>query len=1266
MIRSKKRQIDQIELDLGEGPPLWRVSGLFSDYYLKSQLKNCSWWPTDEAAADIWKDCAAVIKENVQWLSETDTSEQDCRQELIDRILSYLGYAWSDNIRMPLPRQDMEPDYFLYATDKDKAAALRRGRSGRFTAAISILEAKKYGLELSRRSTQSERYPHQQIRDYLQEAQSFGWGILTNGRLWRLYCRDARPSEFLEVNLEVAIQDLESFKLFLALFSPDAIVQDSSTRCRLDYARESSTLAQTQLEDDMRHRVFGIIEILARGFTENPTNDGASENLQRLYDNCLILLYRLLFLLYAESRRLLPIEPMTGGYYRKLSLSRLQPLLRDQAEFGSLTQTRLYHELKELFHIINGSDESANSEFRVPRYNGGLFDPSVHPDLEKWSICDSALADVLRGLFFGAASGPGQLGPLGILESVNYAGLSVRQLGSIYEGLLEHHLVREDNRIVLASAKHDRRVSATYYTPAHIVKYIVDSAIGPLLDSLEGMPTIAQGVPDSFANAALGLCICDPAMGSGHFLVEAASYIAERIAFHSTTSPKTNSTSDEVQEMEEIQYWRRKVVECCVFGVDVNPLAVELSKLSLWLTTLSSHQPLNFLDHHLRCGNSLIGARLASIGNLGHARKRKASEGDQLSIDFSLDLHNSISRALMEIAVIESAGSEDLASVKEKERRWTIEILPELACFKAVADLWTSTYFGAPLDEFKYLEKAKSALGGDVDQDVGALASEKRFFHWELEFPEVFFNGDGSYKEIPGFNAIIGNPPYDVISEREQAKEVEKEKSFYKSQGHLHPALGGKLNLYRLFMAQAMSLLADDGVHSFIVPMNVLADEQSRRIRVRILNGWRLVVVEAFPQKDDPHNRVFPEAKLPTCIYVIRKSSPSRFVVRAHPGRLILQSSRTIELDHDDVAAIDPANLGIPAEPSMSPESIRLVIDLRKRNPSILKDFAQSRQGEVNLTEHSRFLSTKPQGPLVLRGAHIDRYLLRSNAKQGVPLYLDKSGFLEGRGPDTRAHDHRFPRIGYQSCAALDNWRRIIAAYIEEGEFCTYTINYIVNPRQLSLYAVLALLNSSLWEWRFRLISSNNHVNPYVIDSMPIPDLYFSATMEERETAAQSLMEEYSKCLTQGYTDTFFTWTKRNILDSKKELVFEVLAFLAKRITSLRIEKEAEAASFQSDLLDFYSIDVAHLKPAGVLSEYWKLEPSGLFAHLRDNTKSSAMTGLSLEDEAKIRVRFQESKTKQISMSQEVGFADRLIDKIVFDIYGLTSEEVALVLRGLA
>jgi hypothetical protein len=514
-VAKRKQSDDHPELfGTPEVGKLWETAELFSDHYLKSRLNQNDWWPTDLEAQPVWQFCKELYEKRAFGLRRFD-NEMGVRQEFIDKILECLRFAWSDNLRLPDTEQDLEPDYILYASPEVKESVMDKSVAERYRVGVAILEAKRFGHPLSKRSRHQQRYPHQQIRDYLQEAQTISWGILTNGEVWRLYCRNAKPSQFFALNFEAAINSLEHFKVFLALFSPAAFVRNGAGKCRLDYVRESAVAAQAQLEEDLRRRVFSLVELLANGFAERPENNIADADLPRLYESCLIFLYRLLFILYAEGGGLLPVKLKSRKYYREFSLQRLIPDLKSFSAYDSRTRTRLYEDIRELCHLINGTDERKNNEYSVPRYNGGLFDPDRHRDLETWRVCDGVLAGVLRGLMFNPIPQPGE--PAAPVETVDFGDLRVQQLGSIYEGLLEHSLARQNGQLTLQTDRAERKATGSYYTPDHIVKYIVENTLSPLLHEIEeGGPVKsarAEGrQDDSFGNEVLKLNVCDPAM----------------------------------------------------------------------------------------------------------------------------------------------------------------------------------------------------------------------------------------------------------------------------------------------------------------------------------------------------------------------------------------------------------------------------------------------------------------------------------------------------------------------------------------------------------------------------------------------------------------------------------------------------------------------------------------------------------------------------------------------------------------------------------
>lgn len=287
---------------------------------------------------------------------------------------------------------------------------------------------------------------------------------------------------------------------------------------------------------------------------------------------------------------------------------------------------------------------------------------------------------------------------------------------------------------------------------------------------------LASGLRDnSFATLVLKLNVVDPAMGSGHFLVRATEWIADRIIEHPTTLIRIGNDFEETPAEAAIAYWRRRVVESCIYGVDLNPLAVELTKLSLWLTCIAFREPLSFLDHHLRPGNALIGVSASQLSGLPSPNE------EQLTLSLGSEFSNSIKGAIKAVGEIEAEESSSLEAVKKKERRWNEEVQARLKPFRDIADLWCAAVAGLPLTHLEYREFGRliiAELEARQKADKARYAKERlellkthaaafnqlrsglEPFHWELEFPEAFFDESGERKINAGFDAILGNPPY--------------------------------------------------------------------------------------------------------------------------------------------------------------------------------------------------------------------------------------------------------------------------------------------------------------------------------------------------------------------------------------------------------------------------------------------------------------------------------------------------------------------------
>jgi Alw26I/Eco31I/Esp3I family type II restriction m6 adenine DNA methyltransferase len=1315
----------------------WFVNrGLFSDHFLKARLPRWKEWETDDEHNLFRQGLLSLYQSKKPILP--NLNEAQTEQEFVQPLLDLLGYNYIVQAPTKLGQQTNRPDYALFPDEATKNKAYPKLKKNDYAQCIGVADAKHWERELdlaksSARDTNTNQNPSFQIVGYLTSTQQ-KWGILTNGRLWRLYStRSHVPlGNYYQIDMVQLLEEApeEYLKYFYLFFRKAALIQVDG-RSFLDRVFEGSDDYAVELESDIKERAYEVVESLCRGFAAGFSPEHLTEpTLKMIYDNSLALLYRLLFVFYAEARDLLPLTT-SASYRDNYSMHKITSDIDEVVSKGhelSSQSTQYYHYINNLFQLIDNGDPSLG----VPEYNGGLFDPEEHPFLEERAIADSFLVPAIRKLARISDK------KLALEVAVDYNTLSERHLGSIYEGLLEfkpqiapHDLVTVKEKgstkyapaskhpgrkiayskgeLYLVNDKGERKASGSYYTPEYIVNYIVENTLDPLVkEAQERTKTLRPEVDKAVAawqrqkkqkqgseptekydrkiaeerecllTPYLSLKVLDPAMGSGHFLARATDFLAEALATDPYIQPPIGST-----EESDLTYYRRRVVESCIYGVDLNPLAVELAKLTLWLTTMAKSKPLSFLNHHLRVGNSLIGARVVDLDEIPKAKRKRTVDLSRAPVQigqFEWAFNQKLAILLQSRALIAQLPTETLGDVHNKEN-WERDFDSNAERFRTLADIRASTYFGNDVrwDEYNTLVENlpspqpvwEKLLQKKSTKKALAIRQERHFFHWELEFPEVFYDEKGNRKANPGFDAVVGNPPYDVIAEKEQGIEVEPDKDFYADQEYLGPAIGGKLNYYRLFSALSIGLIRSGGVHGFIVPMALIGDAQAEPLRRHILTHMQLLVIEAFPQKDDPHTRVFEEAKLSTCIYILQKQNSTRpFVLRIHPGRTILDTSARITVTTDDIKLLDPVGLSIPSMPGTTVDHIALGIALAKRGMGHgFGEIGASQQGEVNLTTHASLLSDSPVGPKVLRGANVDRYEFNEEPKQGTPAYLRVDEFLQNRSLDSKAFDHREVRIGYQRGAAIDNWRRIIACVIQPGGFCSDTINYIAKPKA-DFYFVLGLLNSQLYEWRFKLTSTNNHVNSYEVDNLPLCPIRFVTPPEKRKQLLERGRALYQKYLeSQGWIDVLAFVDQRlpkktdgtsDMDHEQSDVVHDLLAFLAEEMTRFHKEKQARVKAFLSWLENEVlkgSIDDQKNKTA--IREFHESTFEDLLDVLKKNKVVPDPCPSNVRDT--IDSEFSAAVNILTPLKARIEATDKLIDLIVYRLYNLTADEIAIV-----
>ena len=545
--------------------PYLTYQGLFSRHYLERVLKeNRGSEELTNEINDAQQRLQQLWEGNHQALTSNINESQTQKRFINPMLTDILG--WADFINEERVGRN-EPDYALFCSDERHREAQKQSGEEVYRKADAIADAKKWGLKLDLgrddikdSEAASAGSPGAQLRRYFQWT-GCEWGFITNGAQWRLYT--AKVSSAIDTHLTFDVEGIAraltndsdkkgleqakaAFEIFYTLMRGAAFRLDSARRVRLiDDILSEAEDQSVALEDELRRRIFDqVFESLANGLYDDwcssedaPATLDANKDLDCVYKGTLILLYRLLFLLYAEERTLLPVQNYRGYFQsslRKICREAQQKIHQNQV----LVKSGLWSDLKDTFEIVSDGEPKLD----VPAYNGGLFasDTQVTQWLDSRTLTDEQLAPALTALTMLDPNDPNSKG-------VDYAALDVRQLGSIYEGLLEHSLVKqEDGTLGLETDKGERKATGSYYTPHYIVEYIVEHTLGPIVDeridqfeaAMEKIREIQNRHPkdspgrrsklskyeQQAKDAFFTIRVCDPAMGSGHFLVYATDY----------------------------------------------------------------------------------------------------------------------------------------------------------------------------------------------------------------------------------------------------------------------------------------------------------------------------------------------------------------------------------------------------------------------------------------------------------------------------------------------------------------------------------------------------------------------------------------------------------------------------------------------------------------------------------------------------------------------------------------------------------------------
>ena len=964
------------------------------------------------------------------------SNEAQIEDALIRPVLNALG--WTYLPQQPIPVSGLRPDYMLFA-DADARAAFTAGGSDTSVYPLAPAEAKAWETDLDRRAGRPLS-PSAQLQDYLRQfwlstSGRVKWGILTNGETWRLYRATGTGPDgkfhqtqdvWFELKLGECVSDAgkEQRRQFLLFFHRDAFLVGDDGFCFLDRALSGANDYVQNVVDTLTDTVFEeVYPQLLRAFYQ-AAPQAAPEEIQ---ESSLFLLYRLLFLMYAEDRRLLPTEHPAYSTISLRSLRR-EILARLESNPVFLNTYTYWPRLQELFARIDAGEPLAG----LPAYNGGLFDRERPELLAQSRLSDDSVATIINSLGAAAVNGSPDR------TLVNFRDLSVEQLGTLYERLLEWRPVIRDGQVSAQLQPYARKDTGSYYTPPELVRLIVEQTLGPLVAEREQRfrelaVSLASDTRDPEtrrqeltaadpAAAVLRLKALDPAMGSGHFLVDALDYLTgeiDRLAglgaevagwlpddnpYVSPVESRTANIREGIRRQAAANGWevnadtltdraviRRMALKRCIYGVDLNPLAVELAKMSLWLHSFTVGAPLTFLDHHLRCGDSLVGGWLAQT-----AEDIQAAGGPFANYAFAR-----MTAAARSIHAIEQIDDADIGEVKESEtlfRSMEESVAPARRILNFFAGLrwmaagsnnrplalrqprqlrrqigddhatavawWLRQDFDTQL---RLLEHGASVLTEEDRQADGfdyagfarffalwriidELAEERRMLHWELTFPGVF---DDWNPRSGGFDAVIGNPPWEVVklqevewfaprreeiafatpgarrkemiaqlgadgdplfSEYSNALDLADTMLRYSRGCGDYPLLGsGDTNLYRLFVERATALVNPDGIVTLLTPSGIYADQFAARFFGGMADDNRLLALYDFEnRRGHDAGQFFPDVdrRFKFCAMVMggtdrtSEELPCGFLLQHPPADT--EPERLLNMRASDFALVNP------------------------------------------------------------------------------------------------------------------------------------------------------------------------------------------------------------------------------------------------------------------------------------------------------------------------------------------------------------------------
>lgn len=1004
------------------------------------------------------------------------------------------------------------------------------------------------------------------------------------------------------------LSQLQAFNYFYHIFHAKNFTQDSKDTSTISHILEKNAQSKTNIEDDLQSLIYGINgrdslfeKIGACIYIAN-----AESSLEQVYENALYFIFRLLFIAYFEDKFDEVLEKHSC-FKQRISLYALLNEIQNneikQAKGSPKPTSYTKHQapkhksyigiarLEEIFRIYN----EGNPNYDMPLFNGGLFDSTKTALLATPKIfSDTDLIEILETLFY-------------YTDSLNtykrdYRTLSVAHLGTIYEGLLSYFFDRADEdifylvyapkirgkakgkaksqdiiegyfdsydyekiakthtihriqnykkgQIYLKNTSNSRKSTASFYTPESITKFLCQEALQESIKTTLNDKNI------------LRFKILDNACGSGHFLIESLNAITKIVleSFDSFPSFKTlyerekdNITQNITEyikdyQIDESDIIKRLLLKRVIFGVDVNPFSIELSKLSLWIDSFIFGTPLSFLEHHIKCGNALIGTSIADFKQNTLAKSKGL---------FLQDLDSKFN-ALQEVFYkLDSIKDSTEIDIKESKRLYQDEILPTLTKLNLYLNYQNTKHFIKDPQEIQPLLALQQAGLESLEQNkeakelIESYAKTYRFFNYEIEFPEIVSDG-----VFIGFDIIIGNPPWDKTkfsdsdffpqfisnyrtlsnSKKEEIKknllakpyikaQYEGEKTFiqsvndyYKESYPLNSGSGDG-NLFRFFVEKNLHLLAKNATLNYVLPSALMLEEGSLSLRKEILEHKKLNFFYSFENREGIFNDVHRSYKF-ALMQVQNTQADSTHKIKTMFYKTNIDSvydtNNIIETSLEEIATLSPSQLALQevrdkkdleilakCYARFKPLSLewldfRRELDMTNDKKIFIESFSDDllplyegkmiHQFNAEFSEPSYFLdSTSFDKRLRSKEIHRLKQDLGINSKEyeNILKTLSNSQSVEVLEDSLICYDREFFRLGFRDIASDTNERTAIFCLLPKNVGCGNSIWASIPKRYIiDSHGTIAIQSVSHKRLLFALGIFNSLVVDYIARGM--------------------------------------------------------------------------------------------------------------------------------------------------------------------------------------